>query len=74
MDQVDKIIAYEQGDLDDQGTVELFAELIKTGQAWSLQGSYGRAAASLIQDEIIDKSGKILDERFIKTDWFDGGK
>ena len=28
MDQVDKIMAFEQGDLDDDGVIELFQELI----------------------------------------------
>lgn len=57
---VDKIIAYESGELSDEETVKLFAGLIKTGQCWSLQGCYGRMAASLIENGVIDKTGKIL--------------
>ena len=34
MDYIDKIIAYENGMLDGAGMVYLFAELIKTKQAW----------------------------------------
>lgn len=49
MDQVDKIIAYEQGELDDEGTIELFQELINSGLAWKLQGHYGRTAVALIE-------------------------
>jgi hypothetical protein len=49
MDQIAAIIAYEQGELDDDATVALFQDLIDTGLAWSLQGSYGRQAADLIQ-------------------------
>ena len=54
------IIAYEDGELDDQGIIELFAHLIKTGQAWTLQGHYGRTAESLIDQGIISDKGKIL--------------
>lgn len=53
MDQVDKIIAYEQGDLDEEETIELFQELVDSGLAWKLQGSYGRTAASLIQAGLV---------------------
>lgn len=48
-DRVDAIIAFEQGELGAEATVELFQHLIDTGLAWSLQGSYGRAAKSLIE-------------------------
>ncbi len=57
MSLVDDIIAYETGELDDEGTLDLFAELIRTGAAWSLQGSYGRTAAGLISAGWIDHSG-----------------
>lgn len=50
MDQLDKMIAWEQGDLDDDETVELFQELIDSGMAWQLQGCYGRTAAWLIEN------------------------
>lgn len=48
MDQVDKIIAYEQGDLGDEESIALFQELIDSGLAYQLQGSYGRTASALI--------------------------
>lgn len=47
-DQLDKIIAYESGELDEAETIALFQELIDSGLAWQLQGSYGRTAARLI--------------------------
>lgn len=45
---IDKIIAYESGELSDDETVELFQSLIDSGAAWTLQGHYGRTAAALI--------------------------
>lgn len=62
MSLIDQIIAYEQGGLDDQETLALFAELIKSGQAWSLQGHYGRAATALIDGGWIDPEGNVLRE------------
>ncbi len=48
--QVDRIIAYEQGELDTEATVSLFQELINSGLAWQLQGHYGRTAKELIDN------------------------
>lgn len=56
-DEVGAIMAYEQGDLSTRKTLELFAHLIQTGLVWSLQGSYGRAAKSLIEQGYITKEG-----------------
>ena len=60
MKLIDKIIAYEVGDLLAEDTLELFAELIKTGQAWTLQGHYGRTSQALIKGGYINKQGKVL--------------
>jgi len=60
MDLTTKIIEYETGNLSNRGILELFSELIKTGYCWNLQGSYGRTAKTLIDRNIIDKTGKIL--------------
>lgn len=46
---VDQIVEYEQGELDDEATVELFQSLIDSGQVWRLQGHYGRTAMDLIE-------------------------
>jgi len=48
MSQIDQIIAYEQGELDDEEIITLFQDLIDSGLAWQLQGHYGRTASALI--------------------------
>jgi len=57
---VEKIVAYESGELDEENTLELFAELIKTGMAWKLQGSYGRTANRFIEAGCLSETGEIL--------------
>lgn len=57
---IDKIIAYESGELEDDDVIDLFAELIKSGLAWQLQGSYGRQATQFINSGVISRQGKIL--------------
>lgn len=47
-DTVGFIIAFEGGDLDDEAIIEGFQHLIDSGDVWSLQGMYGRAATQLI--------------------------
>ena len=59
MDLTDKIIDFECGLLDDTGVLELFAELISNGMAWTLQGSYERTASALIDAGYIDTDGNI---------------
>lgn len=56
---VDNIIAYESGELTDQEFVYLFAELVKSGLAWNLQGHYGRTASALIDHGLIDEQGNV---------------
>lgn len=48
MDEFDKIIAYENGELSNDETIELFQSLLDSGLVWRLQGSYGRQAAALL--------------------------
>lgn len=48
-DITEKIVAFETDEMESvEEVVELFQELVDTGLAWSLQGSYGRAARDLI--------------------------
>ena len=49
-DTLDRIIAYEQGDLDEDNTIDLFQDLLDTGLVWQLQGHYGRTAVALIRE------------------------
>ncbi len=56
---VSAIIAYENDDLDEHESIMLFAELIRTGAAWSLKGSYGRTAAALINGGYITADGTV---------------
>ena len=58
LDLTSKIIAYEEGDLDFQQTVELFQDLIDNGTAWTLQGHYGRNAKELIRLGYCFEAGK----------------
>ena len=60
MDCVAQIMAYESGELDDEGTLTLFSHLIKSGLAWQLQGHYGRLAQALIEQGFIGHDGTNL--------------
>lgn len=48
-DVTEFVMAYEQGETDEQETAEGFQHLIDNGMAWTLQGHYGRMAAHLIE-------------------------
>ncbi len=56
-----KIILYEQGELGTWEMIELFSELIKDGKAYTLQGSYGRSANSLIENGWLTQEGDITE-------------
>jgi len=63
-----KIIAYESDELSAQEELEFFAELIKSGLCWKLQGHYGRTAAYYIDSGIIKTDGTILKENKVSLD------
>lgn len=52
---LDRMIAYENGELDEDSIVELFQELIDSDLCWQLQGSYARMAQRLIDSELCHK-------------------
>ena len=58
-DRLSAIIAYESGELDDEGIIELFQYLVNTGLAWKFQGNYGRTASSLIEACLIEKKDNL---------------
>lgn len=66
MNTIDRIIAYEQGELNGAECVYLFSELVRSGMAWSLQGHYGRTASALIDNGILMDNGDIDEMRAIE--------
>ena len=48
-DLVNRIMDFEEGILSAEDTITLFQELIDSGMAYQLQGSYGRTAEALIE-------------------------
>lgn len=53
------LIAFEAGDLSNADTLRLFSRLVKSGLAWTLQGSYGRMAHRLIADGWLSDDGTV---------------
>jgi len=60
--ELDFIIRYESGELNDKETLKLFSHLIKTDKVWHLQGHYGRTAQALIDDGFIATNGKLTEK------------
>ena len=50
---LDDIIAFEEGTITDERKTALFQNLVDTGQAWTLQGFYGREACRLIAAGVV---------------------
>lgn len=59
-DLVSMIIAYEYGELDESETLELVARLVRSGDAWRLQGCYGRLCAYYIRTGQVSREGEVL--------------
>jgi hypothetical protein len=47
--EFDFVLAYEQGQLTEEEIARGFQQLIDSGMAWKLQGTYGRKAMELIK-------------------------
>jgi len=54
------MLAFDDGELDGDGVLQLFSHLVSTGYAWSLPGRYGRTACDLIDNGYLDNQGEIL--------------
>jgi hypothetical protein len=63
--QLDQVVKYESGELDDPTTIELFQSLIESGLAWSLPGNYGRTASELISLGVCHPAGRSLHEQVL---------
>lgn len=54
MDIVSSIIRFESGEMgSEEEVIEFFQELVDSGLAWQLQGSYGRLAQRLIENGLV---------------------
>lgn len=63
MTTLEFIMACESGEMDDispEQYIDCMAEMIRTRLAFNLQGSWGRAAAALIENGYIDQDGNVL--------------
>lgn len=49
MPDIDKIMAYENGEMDETETIDFFQDGVTKGWVWHLQGSYGRTAMALLE-------------------------
>ena len=54
INQMDNMIAWENGELNEEDTIELFQKLVNNGLVWKLQGSYDRFAAALLDLGLIE--------------------
>ena len=61
MQLVDRLIAYEEGQLNEDEQIALFQHLIDTGTCWQLQGHYHRVAATLIEAGLIKRPERTED-------------
>lgn len=50
---INLIMAYEDGQLDEEEIIDLFQALVDSGLAWQLQGHYGRTATDLISAGLV---------------------
>lgn len=53
MVSINRIMAFEDGQLSEDEVIEMFQELVDSGLAWQLQGSYGRTAKHLIGQGLV---------------------
>lgn len=56
-DLVGALLAFEDGEQDEDDFIRLFQYLIDTGLAWTMPGGYGRTAMRLIDDGLCMRPG-----------------
>ena len=67
-DLLGAIMDWEAGELSNVDTLELFSALVENGQAWTLQGAYGRQATALIEAGYLTPSGVVTELGTTVTD------
>ena len=65
LDQLDKIMKYEDGAMTEPEMIEFFQGLVDTGLAWELQGRYGRTARDLILAGLVKLHTKGIEQRVV---------
>jgi hypothetical protein len=58
-DLADRLFSYELGELNEEQTLQFFADLVASGWAHDLQGHYGRTARDLITAGWITEDGEV---------------
>jgi len=58
-DLVARIVKYELDELTPREELELFGELVSTGDVWNLQGKYGRQARAFMGIGWLDLEGNL---------------
>lgn len=53
MVDLDTLLRYENGELNQEETINFFQGLVNNGSAWTLQGSYGRTAKQFIDAGLV---------------------
>jgi hypothetical protein len=59
-DLISRIMSWEAGEMDADTAADFFADLIKSGTAWHLQGVYGRTAQAYIDTGMISPEGDLI--------------
>ena len=56
------LMDYEMGEMSGDRLLRGFADGIKTGTVWLMQGSYGRMAATMITNGLITSAGDVTEK------------
>lgn len=70
----DKIIAYEDGQLNERQIIRLFQKMINNGMVWQLQGCYGRTAMGLINAGLCRRAKQVRRKQVCEVVYDIGGE